>query len=351
MRINKKLKSLSSSFILVLAICITVQNGYGQEYKVGTVAFYNLENLFDTIDSPDTKDTEFTPEGSNNYTSKIYEEKLDRMAKVISEIGGEFVPGGPSVIGVSEIENRSVLEDLIKAGKLKSTKYNIVHYNSPDDRGVDVALLYRPNYFKVMNSRSVPVLIPGKEDFNTRDILVVSGEFDGELMHFLVCHWPSRYGGEKRSAPLRNAAAKVARNIIDSIQEADKNAKIILLGDLNDNPDNESVFKYLSAKGKKSKLKNGDLYNPYYEKYKKGIGSNAYKDVWSLFDQLVVSQSLLEKDKSSYRFYKAKIFKKDYLIQQKGRFEGYPFRTFAGGSYLGGYSDHFPVYVVLVKEK
>ena len=353
MQINKSLTKsaiyiLSAIFLLSTAKSINAQD---KEYKIGCAAFYNLENIFDTIDQPEVSEYDFAPGGSNNWNSKKYWEKLGRMAKVISEIGSEYVPGGPALMGVSEIENITVLQDLIEQKPLAKSGYKIAHFDSPDKRGIDVALLYRSQSFKVTNKKAVPLHMPDIEDFYTRDILVVSGEFDGEKMHVLVNHWPSRRGGEKRSAPLRNAAAKLARSIVDSLLNEDKNAKIIVMGDLNDNPTNESVETYLKAKGKQKKLKKGDLFNPMAEYFKKGIGTTAYKDVWSLFDQLIISQGLLGKDKSTYKFYAAKIFKKDYLIQQEGRFKGYPFRTYAGGAYLGGYSDHFPVYMFLIKEK
>ncbi len=344
---NLKNIIISSVLIVIFQFLSFSQD---KEYKIGCIAFYNLENLFDTIDSPDTNDEEFTPSGSKNWTGKRYNEKLQNMANVISQIGNEYVPGGPSVIGVSEIENRAVLEALINTPKLKPLNYEIIHYNSPDERGVDVALLYRPGYYKVTNSRAVKVKLPDTTDY-TRDILVVSGLFDGEPMHFLVSHWPSRWGGEKRSKPLRITAAKVTRFVVDSILHKEPDAKIIIMGDFNDNPTDESIEEHLKAKGKISDIKKDELYNIMAERYKKGIGTTAYKDSWSLFDQLIITKSLLGEDKSTYKLFKAKIFKKNFLIQNKGRFEGYPMRTFAGGNYLGGYSDHFPVYLFIIKKK
>lgn len=353
MQIIKSLRKNCLYVILMLLFVAPYKQAKAQdkEYKVGCVAFYNLENIFDTIDQEEVMELDFAPGGKNNWNSEKYWEKLGRMAKVISEIGSEYVPGGPALIGVSEIENRTVLEDLIKEEPLAKSGYKIAHFDSPDKRGIDVALLYRASSFKVTSQKAVPLHMPDIEDFRTRDILVVSGEFDGDLMHVLVGHWPSRRGGEKRSAPLRNAAADLTRSIVDSLQKEDKNAKIIVMGDLNDDPTNESVELHLRAKGNQKKMKKGDMFNPMADYYKKGIGTTAYKDVWSLFDQLIVSQGLLGNDKSSYKFFKAKIFKKDYLIQKEGRFKGYPFRTYSFGAYIGGYSDHLPVYMFLIKEK
>lgn len=350
------IKSLSkSALVILIALFTNIYNKQVQaqdkEYKIGCVAFYNLENIFDTIDQEEVEEYDFAPGGKNNWDGKKYWEKLGRMADVISQIGSEYVPGGPALIGVSEIENRTVLEDLIKQKPLEKSGYKIAHFDSPDRRGIDVALLYRSQSFKVTNSKAIPLIMPEMEDFYTRDILLVSGEFDGEMMHVLVNHWPSRRGGEKRSAPLRNAAAQLARNVVDSLLNEDKYAKIIVMGDLNDEPTNESVEVHLKGKGNQNKLKKGDLFNPMADYFKKGNGTTAYKDVWSLFDQLIISQGLLGDDKSTYKYYTAKIFKEDFLIQKEGQFKGYPYRTYSFGSYIGGYSDHFPVYMFLVKEK
>jgi hypothetical protein len=348
------MKKIIFNTSLVLFAILFVINSSAQEkkdFKVACIAFYNVENLFDTINTPGVNDFEFTPEGPNKWGSTRYNEKLNNLAKVISQIGTEHTPHGPAIIGLSEIENRIVLEDLVNTELLKSKNYQIVHFDGPDRRGVDVALFYQPTYFKVTNSKSYRLKIPDRDDFFTRDQLLVSGEFHGEMMHIIVNHWPSRSGGESKSRPLRNAAAALSRHIIDSLQALDPNAKIIHMGDLNDNPDNESVLTILRSKPSSVKLEAGDLLNPFFDIYKKGIGTLAWRDIWSLFDIISVSQPLIEKDFSSYRFYRAFVFNKPFLQQQSGRFKGYPFRMFAGGQYLGGYSDHFPTYILLVKER
>lgn len=340
----------ASALILGLLISITLFS-QEKEYQVVCVSFYNLENLFDTLDTPDVRDTEFTPEGDNKWNTHKYYEKLDNLAEVISKIGTDITPDGPAILGVSEIENEVVLEDLAKRESIASRDYQIVHYHSPDRRGVDVALMYQPKYFKVTNSKSYTLSVPDKEDFKTRDQLMVSGELHGELMHFIVGHWPSRSGGESRSRPLRIAAAQLGRHIIDSLQNLDPNAKIILMGDLNDNPDNASVTDHLKAVPEIEKMNDDELYNPFYSFYQKGIGTSAWRDTWSLFDMLLLSKPLTDKDYSTYKLYKANVFNKKFLQQPTGRFKGYPHRTYAGGQYLGGYSDHYPSYVFLIKEK
>lgn len=336
--------------LLLATIILCVSHAQEKQYNVGCIGFYNLENLFDTIDSPGTRDSEFLPGAKNQWNTQRYFEKLDNMARVIKQIGSDYLPIPPAVLGVSEIENKLVLEDLVKTDDLKKYNYQIVHYNSPDRRGVDVGLIYMPSLFKVTNSNSHRLYYPEDTSFRTRNQLMVSGIFDGEPIHVIVNHWPSRRGGEKASRPLRNAAADLTRHIVDSIFGTDKNAKIIVMGDLNDDPINESVKKHLKSTGKKNKAENKLLYNPYYNYYKKGIGSLAYRDKWNNFDQIIVSAPLLGEDRSSYKFYKAEIFNKPFMLQPEGPYQGYPFRTFAGGAYLGGYSDHFPVYILIIKQ-
>jgi hypothetical protein len=350
------MKRIFFTVITIITIILFVINKpvFSQEkqFKIGCIGFYNLENLFDTIDDPNTIDEEFLPNGINKWTGERYKTKIAHLSEVISQIGGEFVKGGPIIMGFAEVENRQVIEDLINTPALKPLDYGIVHFDSPDKRGVDVALIYQKQYFKVTNSMALKLTIPGVDDFFSRDQLVVSGIFDGEPLYVIVNHWPSRSGGEKKSAPLRNTAAKLCRSIVDSIMKIDINAKILIMGDLNDDPTDASLVKYLNAKGDIKKVAPGDLYNPMLKMFKiDGIGSLAYRDSWNLFDQIIVSSGLTGEDKSTYKFYKSFVFNKKFLTQTEGAYAGYPFRTYAGGVYSGGYSDHFPVYVFLVKEK
>ena len=345
-------KHLLLAFLL-LAFGLGINHVSAQEqqaYKVGLVGFYNLENLFDTINDPNKDDEEFLPQGGNQWNTEKYNAKLHNMAYAISTIGTDISPDGLAVLGVSEIENRTVLEDLVLQPEIKDRNYQVVHYESPDRRGVDVGLLYNPKYFKPTNSKSYRTVVPDDPDFITRDQLVVSGLFDGELMHFIVMHWPSRYGGEKRSLPGRVAAATLCRHIADSILNEDANAKIIMMGDYNDYPDNKSVTKYLRATGDMSNLGEGEFFNPMYDLHKKGIGTNYYNDVPGVLDQTIITPGLLPTDYSTYQFKNAKVHNKEFLKQHGGKYNGYPFRTFGSGVWMGGYSDHFPVYVILLKK-
>ncbi|MDX9695352.1 MAG: endonuclease/exonuclease/phosphatase family protein [Bacteroidales bacterium] len=338
-------------FIVVFSF-IQKKNIQAQEkqFKVVSVAFYNLENLFDTIDTPDKNDVEFLPDGDYKWDTKKYNSKLEKMSEVIAQIGADVTKSAPSVIGVSELENRKVLEDLVNMPLLKNYNFDIVHYESPDRRGVDVALLYQPSVMKVINTRSATLKIKGQDGFFTRDQLVVSGIIDGETIHFIVNHWPSRTGGEKTSRPLRNAAADLTRSLVDSIMTTDPNAKIIVMGDLNDDPHNESLIKHLKAKKTIDETKPGELYNCMYDLYKKGVGTLAYRDAWNIFDQLIVSYPLIAKDQQGFKLYRTRVFDKDFLKNESGKYKGYPKRTHAGGVYQNGYSDHFPVYLLLTKE-
>ncbi len=330
---------------------IFAQDGEGRSsYEVVCVGFYNLENLFDTIDTKNTEDTEFTPNGQNRWNTERYQEKLKHLAKVIADMGTSQTPDGPALLGVSEIENRKVLEDLVDQPAIKDRGYKIVHHHSPGDRGIDVSLLYQPSYFKVQSTNNFPLTIEGKPDFNTRDLMLVNGLLLGEEVHLLIDHWPSRYGGEAATRPLRNAAAQLTRKVVDSLLAADPSAKIIFMGDLNDDPINESVAEHLNTTGKKQQARQGTLYNPMKQLYKKGIGTLAWRDNWNVFDQIILSPALVKEDYSSLRYYQAHVFKKDYLLLEEGNYAGYPYRSYVGNSYQGGYSDHLPVYIYLIRQ-
>ena len=321
-----------------------------QKYKIVSIGFYNLENLFDTEDDPYIDDSEFLPDGTRAWTEERYKEKLANMAYAISQIGIEDAKGGLSVLGLSEIENRKVLEDLVKEPAIASRNYRIVHYDSPDPRGVDVALLYNPSHFKYLESRPIP-MYENKElsSRKVRDILYVKGMLETDTIHIMVNHWPSRGGGEELTAPLRNHGAKHNRKMYDELKKIDPNVKFISMGDLNDDPINESITAHLRAKSSPKKLNNGDLFNPFHEFYMRGLGSNAYRDAWSLFDQIIISEGLVNKNNPGFHYLKANVFNKKFLIQESGQYKNYPFRTFSGESYQGGYSDHFPTYILLVK--
>jgi len=342
--------------IVLLTLSITVSFGQNTKtFKINTIAFYNVENLFDFEDDPLTFDDDRTPDGKDHWTEEIYNAKLKNMAAVISEIGKDITGTTPAIIGLCEIENRRVLEDLLNQNSLLKEDYGIIQFDSPDRRGIDVALLYRKNIFIPTNYKAQELLIYDNNDSSkrifTRDQLVVSGMLDGEKIHFIVNHWPSRRGGEERSRHKRIKAAKLNKQIIDSLFSEDPYAKIITMGDFNDDPTNSSIKEHLKAKRKKEDLKLKELYNPMEEMSRKGLGTLAYRDQWNLFDQMIISTELTKKDFTSYRYYKAEVFNKTYLINSKGRYKGYPYRSFVGEGFTGGYSDHFPVYLYLIKEK
>jgi len=352
---------MKSKFSIILLVPILVaflsSNVFAQKDKadkhffVACIAFYNVENLFDTIKSEGINDVDFTPEGSNKWNTAKYLEKLENLSKVIADIGTEITPDGPAILGLAEVENLAVLEDLANMPLLRDRNYGIVHYDSPDHRGIDVALFYQKKYFQLTHSKVYPLRRTDEKLVRSREHLVVSGIFDGEPMHFIVAHWPSRRGGEKRSRPLRIEAAKVVRHVVDSLFNLDPDAKIVFMGDLNDDPNNVSITKYLNAHGNKNKLKEGQLYNTMYDLFRKGIGSLAWRDSWNLFDQIIISQSFLNPKPNTYKFHTAKVYNKSYIISQDGPFKGYPFRSYSFGQYVGGYSDHFPTYIFIKKEK
>jgi len=334
---------------LIFTFCYGVMI-YGQKAKVATVGFYNLENLFDTVNDTTINDEEFLPEGKRNWTEEKYLEKQANMAYVISQIGTDIAPQGLSVLGVSEVENLKVLQDLVSQPSIKNRNYQIVHYDSKDFRGIDVALIYNPEHFKVDSSRIIdlPILRDGVP-YHTRDILYVAGKFDGESMIFLVNHWPSRRGGEQTTAPDRNKGAQLCRDVVDDALSKNPEAKVWIMGDLNDDPTSESLKGYLRTKAKVADVKPNDVFNPFEDFYRRGIGTGAYRDNWSLFDNIIFTEPLLEKPQDGYYYIKAGIFNKKWLVQPSGQYKGYPFRTFSFDTYQHGYSDHFPVYVVIAK--
>ncbi len=349
------MEKLSRYTILLWLYCITTSFSQTEkDYKINTIAFYNLENLFDYEDDPITFDDDRTPEGKDHWTQEIYDAKLANMAKVISEIGADVTGTSPAIIGVSEIENRRVLEDLLDQKQLANKNYGIVHFDSPDRRGIDVALLYQKKLFTPTSSKAYELFLYDDNDRTkrvyTRDQLLVTGMFDGEKIHIIVNHWPSRSGGEALSRPKRLKAAQLNKHIMDSLFSEDPYAKIITMGDLNDDPTSPSVKEVLKTKNEREDMKLKELYNPMEALFKKGLGTLAYRDAWNLFDQIIISTELTKKNYSSYRFYKAGIFNKSYLETPRGQYKGYPFRSFVNG-FTGGYSDHFPVYIYLIKEK
>jgi len=341
--------------VLALGLCLLAlqQPLSAQDYQVAPIGFYNLENLFDTLDTPDKRDEEFTPTGRNKYNTEVYQSKMNNLSKVISEMATDITPDGVVILGVSEIENRKVLEDLVQQPKIKDRNYKIIHEESPDARGIDVALLYNPRYFRELSHKTLAVNFPRNEGdgtYHSRDILWVEGILGGtDTMHIFVNHWPSRRGGEKRSSPRREHAAKQCKAVIDSLIKINPNTKIFITGDLNDDPVSPSVKNVLQAKGKKKEVQTGGLFNPMWKKYKKGNGTLAWNDSWNLFDQTIISSAFLNKKQKGFFFQKAVVFRKGYLFQKEGRFKNAPKRTYSFGTFIGGYSDHLPVYSVFLR--
>lgn len=353
------MKTIFLALILVTTQYYTVSaqsSENGKSFTPLCVGFYNLENLFDTIVDPDPNkilQDDFTPDGPKHFTAERYQEKLENLSKVIADLGTDITPDGAAILGVSEIENRQVLEDLVAMPALASRNYQIVHYESPDRRGIDVALLYQAKYFNVDTSMVFSVNDPADSSFKTRDQLLVSGTIDGESFHFMVAHWPSRRGGQKRSEPKRMMAAEVGKQAIDSIRNVDPNAKVIYMGDLNDDPTSKSMKVSMGAEGKLKNVGEGDLYNPMESLFKKGIGTLAWRDSWNLFDQMVCTDNMTttKKEYDTYKLLSANVYNKEYLKNQSGSYKGYPFRSYVGTTWQGGYSDHFPVFLILIKEK
>lgn len=293
-----------------------------QEYRSALIAFYNIENLFDTINTPNVRDGEFTPEGSKKWNSEKYWEKINNLGLVISKIGKKEGLSAPAIVGLCEMENRAVLEDLVNDKNIKALNYQIVHFDSPDYRGIDVALLFQPDVFKLLSSRSIPIKTTMNDGtvMQTRDQLVVTGLLDGEKVHFIVNHWPSRYGGEERSKHSRIDAAKVTRLIIDSIMRVEPNAKIIMMGDLNDDPNNESVRLHLNTWYDKNKMKSGQLFNASEITFKQGKGSLYYRGNWNLFDQMILTPALITPDVGGFQYHSFHIFDDPMVLEKEGRF-------------------------------
>ena len=368
------MRNFQARIYFIFLLSIANLQAQSKKYIIHTVAFYNFENFFDTNNDINTNDDEWTPTGAQHWTEEKYHQKLRNLSRVISEIGTPENPNAPTIIGGSEIENRGVLEDLIKEPKLLPFDYGIIHFDSPDKRGIDVALLYQKKYFKPTSFSNVPLLIYKKKavikedkkeepddeledkteiakDNNrvfTRDQLLITGFLEGEEISIIVNHWPSRSGGEKASSQFREAAGRLNRKIIDSLQRINPNVKVFTMGDLNDGPFNKSVKIALGAKAKKKEVPEFGVFNPFEEMANKGMGTIAFRDSWDIFDQIMMTESVIKLDYSNFMFWKAGIFNRPFLVQTSGQYKGYPLRH---SQTEVGFSDHFPVYIYLIKEK
>lgn len=324
-----------------------------RQYTARTIAFYNVENLFDTINDTLVYDDDRTPSGKDQWTQKRYKKKIRDISQVLSGIGKDLTGTSPDIIGLCEVEKQEVVEDLIRHPNLSDKNYGVLHFDSPDERGIDVALLFKKDLFAPLSfdSRRLILFDERQQRDYTRDQLVVGGMLGEEHIYLIINHWPSRSGGEARSKPNRIAAAKLNKRIKDSILELDPTSKIISMGDLNDNPLDDSIKIILNAQGEKDSLHPTEFFNPMESLYIKGNGTLAYRDEWSLFDQILITGNLVERLDSGFSFWKVGIYNPAFLITQSGRYKGYPYRTYAAGSYTGGFSDHFPVYITLIKEE
>lgn len=336
-------------YLLFILISCFISGAIAQSaQQLTAVVFYNTENLFDTDNDPNKDDDEFTPGGAFHYTPDIYRQKLHNIAVVLKQVGFDKAAEGAALIGLAEVENDKVLIDLINQPEIKSRNYRYIWFDSPDVRGIDVALLYQPGYFKPLFKKAitVPLTVNGV-DQPTRDVLYVRGVLIGDTVNILVNHWPSRRDGVKETAPRRAVAATINRKIIDSLFQKNPGSKIIVMGDLNDNPNDESITRVLDVTFDKEKVSANSLYDPWMDMYKQGLGTTSFKKKYDLFDQVIVSGAFLQHRKLS--FHSAEIFNKDFLKTKTGKYAGLPYRSFHGPYWIGGYSDHFPVIVYLQK--
>ena len=331
--------------------------------------------MFDTIHDAGKNDYEYLPDGTNQWGKMKYEAKLHNMARVLSELCTDKLPMGPAVVGLSEVENERVLQDLLKQPELAKRGWRYVDYPGVDRRGVECAFFYNPRFFQLESSMIVPYYyapsgriddpllgfytdsegkvqayteLKGDTTHITRGFLVMSGRLAGERIHFIVNHWPSRAAGDE----VRQRAGFQVRQLVLALMAAEPDSKVVVMGDMNDDPKNKSMTVQLGCVSEPGKVKKPtDMYNPWYNTlYKVGQGTLLYNGQWNLFDQIVVSGNLVGKDRSTLKFFQHAIFMRDYLMQQEGRYKGNPLRTHAGGVWLNGYSDHLPTQIYLVKE-
>jgi predicted extracellular nuclease len=346
-------KILLLALLPTLAGCLNQwqsETGAADQEEV-RVAFYNVENLFDTEDDPNRLDEEFLPDSKKRWTAKRYQDKLDKLAKVVSALNY------PVLLGLAEVENEAVLRALAEHPDLAEASYDVVHYDSPDARGIDVALLYRTAFFTPVSSQAIPVTFE-EDNYQSRDLLLVSGTLGQDAkynaLHVVVNHWPSRRGGVAQSEARRLAAAALARQGVDELLQADATAKVILMGDFNDEPTDRSITEGLRATGATQTTDPFALFNAVAALDEQGRGTYRFRGNWNMLDQIILSTGLVEdaQDIADYHYLpeSATVFAPDWLLQAEGKYAGYPNRTYAGNQYLGGYSDHLPVYIDLTNE-
>lgn len=323
-----------------------------KRYNLYGIGFYNLENLFDTIhtlapDGTDKNDYEYLPDGANKWNTMKYNAKLKNMSTVLSLMGTDRIPNGLTLVGVTEVENRGVLEDLLKQPALQDRGWEIAHVESPDKRGIDCAFFYNPKQFH-LETINYPLYY--NEDgslYYTRGFITIGGTLAGEKVHFIMNHWPSRFA----ASPARERAGDIVRAIKDSILVQYPGSSVIIMGDMNDDPDDPSMAIHLGAKKQKENCGPTDLFNPWWKTLRDdGIGTLKYDGKWNLFDQIVMTGNLVDGDRSHLQFFRNEIFVRDFMLQHEGKNKGNPLRTSASGVWQNGYSDHLPTTIYLVKE-
>lgn len=356
--IHKYQFRMRKNYMLLLALLLmtgaATAKGGQKRFDVYGVGFYNVENLFDTCHDAGKNDFEFLPDGTYKWTAEKYASKLANMARVLAEMGTDKLPGvGCAVIGVAEVENARCLADLCSEEPLKHKGFRYVHEEGADQRGVDCALLYNPSLFSVRNTRLVPYKYKLAQDSlrATRGFFIVSGTMGGEHVTVVVNHLPSRGS----TSYYREEGAAQLRAVRDSLIAADPKVKLIIMGDMNDDPQDKSMAVCLGGKRKISEVGDSDMYNPWWDVLESGTGTLTYRGAWNLFDQILLSPSLLDregrKDYTTLKLFSHQIFRRDYLIQQDGPYKGSPLRTHGGGKWLNGYSDHLPTVVYLIKAR
>lgn len=328
-------------FVLIITLLQTCKTTYHNSI---TIAFYNVENLFDTIDNPNTNDNLFLPESKLNWNSKKIKQKIDHISRVLLSIN---IKQPPSIIGLCEIENLNILNDLILKSKLNKYDYHVIHKDSPDFRGIDVAMIYRPEDYKPLTNNWIEIKFPFNRISKTRDILYSKGLLsNNDTIHIFVNHWPSRSGGQKASEPKRIYLSKIIKEKTDSIFNKNPKANILIIGDFNDNPDNKSILNGLKAQNLMDTIRYNSLYNLSSSKYKRGEGT-LFWETWNFFDQVIVSGNLLLNNKTKLQGNTHHIFKEEWILFTDHKGNQYPSRTASSDKYYGGFSDHLPVWLEL----
>jgi endonuclease/exonuclease/phosphatase family metal-dependent hydrolase len=340
-------------YLLAAVLLFSVFNSGAQtKRRVMAIGFYNLENLFHPSNDSTKNDEDFTPGGSYHYTEDVYRERLSNMANVLSQMATDVTPLGAAVIGIAEVENDMVLADLVQQPSLKDRNYQYIWFPTPDVRGISTALLYNPKLFRVISAK--PVRVPLElvnQPRPTRNVLYVEGVLAGnDTVTITVNHWPSRSGGTAETMPYRELAASVNRKLADSLLSVNPNSKILVMGDLNDNPTDASIKKVMLARADTTGITSNEIFNPWINIFRKGIGTEVFDNQWNLFDQIMLSGAFITNVNEKWKYHSSRIFRRDFILHEGGAEKGYPHRAFtAERVWDNGYSDHLPVVVYLVQ--